>query len=426
MTENITMMFNTTENGTVPTTTSLRPLPPRLPSLAELLMRYPEYVWAFNLARYVFPIIIGLGTVGNILSFLVMLRRTMIITPTCFYMAILAISDTVILYVDCLRKWVFIVYGEDAWNLNTAACRICYYLSYSSFHYSVWIIVAMTMERFFAIRYPLKFLTVGSVKKTKIACLVILILVLLLNCIFTWSIKLDSKGHCVPEADYYDFHSNVVPWIDAVFYSFLPFAILITFNVLIICSFRKAKQRQKTLHGGNIPNKSTTHPRTSINHRMTAMLLSVTFSFIILTAPKAILLSIRHEVFKFLKYELLDLPEIALYSLISRIADLCIYTNHAINILLYCVTGQRFRKEMRQMFTCHRTRRKSLSIFSSKTLQSSRYQTTQIASSNMGSYENYSGIESYHTLRTVSSSLGTNSNGTGQEQSVHNDFENCL
>lgn len=413
MMQNTTIIFDTTENVSLPTTTpdGVRPMPPT-PSLTDLLKPYAEFVWADNLGRYVFPVIIGLGTIGNILSFLVMVRRAMIITPTCFYMAILAISDTVILYVDCLRKWSFIVYGENSWNLNTAACRSFYFLSYSSFHYSVWIIVAMTMERFFAIRYPLKFLTVGSVKKTKIACLIILIFVLLLNCQFMWSIKLDEKGRCVPEAAYNDFHKDMVPWIDAVFYSFLPFTILITFNVLIICSFRS-----------NIPNSSTTHPRSSIHPRMTAMLLSVTFTFIFMTAPKAILFCIRNEVFGFLKNNTIDLQEVALYTLITRIADLCIYTNHAINILLYCVTGQRFRKEMKNMFTCHRTRRKT---FSSNKLQSSRYQTTQIASSNIVSYDNDTGIESYQTLRTVSSNLATNSNGTCQDYSDHNQYENSL
>ena len=423
-----TTMFreNITENITI--TTSIIPDiggdPPRRPTLQEILMAYSEYVWAVNLGTYVFPIIIGLGTIGNVLSFLIMIRRTMIITPTCFYMAILAISDTTILYVDCLRKWVFLMYGEDAWNINTAACRAFYYLSYSSFHYSVWIIVAMTTERFFAIRYPLKFLTVGSMRKTKVACLIILICVLLLNCQFTWSVKITEKGTCVPEENYSNFHKDVMPWIDAVFYSFLPFVILITFNVLIICSFRKAYRRQKTLHGNPTSHKSASHNRSSINHRMTAMLLSVTFTFIIMTAPKTILLCIRNEVFMFLKYNTYDFQEIALYTLITRIADLCIYTNHAINFFLYCVSGQRFRKEMKQLFLCRRSRSASLSLYSSKCPPSSRYQTMQTVS--RGSYENDKGLESYHTRRTVSSNLGSNNNENCQDVNEQNERENSL
>ncbi|CAG2221375.1 unnamed protein product [Mytilus edulis] len=288
---------NITENITI--TTSIIPEiggdPPRRPTLQEILMAYSEYVWAVNLGTYVFPIIIGLGTIGNVLSFLIMIRRTMIITPTCFYMAILAISDTTILYVDCLRKWVFLI---------------------------------------------------------------------------------------------------------------------------------KAHRRQKTLHGNPTSNKSASHNRSSINHRMTAMLLSVTFTFIIMTAPKTILFCIRNEVFMFLKYNTYDFQEIALYTLITRIADLCMYTNHAINFFLYCVSGQRFRKEMKQLFYVAKSRSASLSLYSSKFPPSSRYQTMQTVS--RGSYENDNGLESYHTMRTVSSNLGSNNNENCQDVNEQNERENSL
>jgi hypothetical protein len=120
------------------------------------------------------------------------------------------------------------------------------------------------------------------------------------------------------------------------------------------------------------------------------MLLSVTFTFVILTAPKAVLFCIRNEVFMFLKYQNAppDFKEVALYALITRIADLCIYTNHAINFLLYCVSGQRFRKEMKLMFSCGATRRASLSVYSSKYPQTSRYNTMQTISSNLVLYDN--------------------------------------
>jgi len=393
MGDNVTFVYNITENNN--TTTTITPeddgqIPPKLPTLSDILMEHSEYVWAVNLGIYVFPVIIGLGTIGNVLSFLVMIRRTMIITPTCFYMAILAVSDTIILYVNCLRKWFFITYGEDSWNLNTASCRVVYFLSYTSFQYSVWIIVAMTTERFFAIRYPLKFLTLGTVGKTKVVCLILLCFFMLLNCQFTWSVKIDKDGKCIPEENYLEFHSNIVPWLDAVFYSYLPFIILFTFNVLIIWSINKAHKRQKNLHGDRNARKSTSQNRNSINQRMTAMLLSVTFTFVILTAPKAVLFCIRKEVFMFLKYQNAppDFKEVALYALITRIADLCIYTNHAINFLLYCVSGQRFRKEMKLMFSCGATRRASLSVYSSKYPQTSRYNTMQTISSNLVLYDN--------------------------------------
>ena len=41
-----------------------------------------------------FPIIIILGTIGNLLTFIVMQRGSLKDSSTCFYMAILALADT--------------------------------------------------------------------------------------------------------------------------------------------------------------------------------------------------------------------------------------------------------------------------------------------------------------------------------------------
>jgi hypothetical protein len=66
-----------------------------------------------------------------------------------------------------------------------------------------------------------------------------------------------------------------------------------------LCQFSQTMwtERQKNLHGDRNARKSTSQNRNSINQRMTAMLLSVTFTFVILTAPKAVLFCIRNEVF---------------------------------------------------------------------------------------------------------------------------------
>jgi hypothetical protein len=78
------------------------------------------------------------------------------------------------------------------------------------------------------------------------------------KCIQRYLLKIwwGIHGKCIPEENYLEFHSNIVPWVDAVFYSYLPFIILFTFNVLIIWSFNKAHKRQKNLHGDRNARKS--------------------------------------------------------------------------------------------------------------------------------------------------------------------------
>ena len=49
---------------------------------------------AWMLIMVSFPIIIVLGTIGNLLTFVVMRRGSLKRSSTCFYMAILALADT--------------------------------------------------------------------------------------------------------------------------------------------------------------------------------------------------------------------------------------------------------------------------------------------------------------------------------------------
>ena len=57
-----------------------------------------HFEWIDEVARTVimvsFPIIIVLGTIGNLITFVVMRRGSLKRSSTCFYMAILALADT--------------------------------------------------------------------------------------------------------------------------------------------------------------------------------------------------------------------------------------------------------------------------------------------------------------------------------------------
>ena len=55
------------------------------------------------------PVTLGFGTVGNVLTLVVMLRPAMRSTPTCVYMAALAVTDTIVLYSGAFRRLLQVV-----------------------------------------------------------------------------------------------------------------------------------------------------------------------------------------------------------------------------------------------------------------------------------------------------------------------------
>ena len=75
------------------------------------------------------------------------------------------------------------------------------------------------------------------------------------------------------------------------------------------------------------------------------MLVTVSVTFIILTGPSAVVYFITHY------------PHPLTQAVIYIVADL----NHAINGVLYCVVGSRFRKEVLDIVCCHKWKKQSQS-----------------------------------------------------------------
>jgi hypothetical protein len=84
--------------------------------------------------------------------------------------------------------------------------------------------------------------------------------------------------------------------------------------------------------------------------KLTIMLLTVSFAFLLTTLPMGISLIIRifwqrsdHEVKAILQFKLA-----------KTIAELLMYVNHSMNFVLYCATGQKFRQQIVYLLRCKR------------------------------------------------------------------------
>jgi len=76
---------------------------------------------------YLLPVIIGVGTVGNLLSIAVLLRSRMRSTSVYFYLTILACADTAVLYVSGFKTWIRIMGGFELLHVSDMACKVRYF-----------------------------------------------------------------------------------------------------------------------------------------------------------------------------------------------------------------------------------------------------------------------------------------------------------
>ena len=108
--------------------------------------------------------------------------------------------------------------------------------------------------------------------------------------------------------------------IDSVIYSFCPFTLMILANSAIIYKLMMAKFRSAEASSQALSKSAT---------RGTAMLLIVSIGFIILTGPRAVITSIKES------------------NPVERVVlDIMQYLNHAINGMLYCAVGPKFRRKL--------------------------------------------------------------------------------
>ena len=129
--------------------------------------------------------------------------------------------------------------------------------------------------------------------------------------------------------------------IDAIFYSFAPFTIMIIANCMIIFKFMMAKCQNR--RGGT---ESVSQALSKSAVKGTVMLVTVSTAFIILTGPASLAVAIYGDNFPAMVYGVTVLLQ---------------YLNHSINAVLYCIAGSRFRHELLKVFGCYSPKRRSTS-----------------------------------------------------------------
>ncbi|KAH3846561.1 psychosine receptor-like [Dreissena polymorpha] len=105
--------------------------------------------------RVIPPILVSIGTIGNALTFIVLLRQKKM-TSTAVFMFALALSDALIFCSAPLPDWVSFTWDIDVWSLSSPGCKALNYLAYFSIHLSSWLIVVVTFVRTACVLFPHK------------------------------------------------------------------------------------------------------------------------------------------------------------------------------------------------------------------------------------------------------------------------------
>ena len=194
----------------------------------------------------------------------------------------------------------------------------------------------MCLEKFFALYFPLKSKTVCTVKTAKWVTGVLALIFFVYDMQYLIIYKFEKANGVVNCIFTKRNHLAILDRIDSILYSFGPFTIMLLVNCAIVAKFMKTKCQ-------NIFQNSTESTSQALNKyatKGTAMVVTVSITFIILTAPVSI--------DQIMGKTLTTYPLYYVFMISMQ------YLNHSINGVLYCIAGTKFRDEMIQFLKCRR------------------------------------------------------------------------
>ncbi|CAK1543389.1 unnamed protein product [Leptosia nina] len=325
---------------------------------------YPQpYEWVLIATH---GIVFVIGLIGNALVCIAVYRNHSMRTVTNYFIVNLAVADFMVILI-CLPPTVLWDVTET-WFFGTAMCRIVLYFQSVSVTVSVLTLTFISVDRWYAICFPLKFKSTTSRAKT--AILIIWVLSLLFNvpefvvlqvrrmqlrfdapyfmqCTPTWSDESDLKWHV----------------IKALFlYTFPLFLMMIAYCQIVRVLWRSDNipghtESHKLCPGSqnnwlaanrrttpSIHTNASTEGQLRSRRKAAKMLVAVVIMFAVCYFPVHLISVLR------VAY---DVQQSDIMTCIALISHVMCYANSAVNPLIYNFMSGKFRREFhRSYFKC--------------------------------------------------------------------------
>ena len=296
---------------------------------------------------YWFPILVPLGLVGNTLSFTVMIQPKNRKVSTCIYMAAISINDNLMM---CLCFHDYLVAGLEIHEWYPIECKCSAFVALFALQNCTYLILAMTIDKYIAIKWPHRAATYSTPGKAKSIAVGLYVSVFIYN-IPHFILSLAIGGQCFAYA-VDKLITKVYSWFSFVINVIIPFTLLIHMNFVIVKTVRNSHKMQ-----GSSGVATRQAAMKSTEKQLTIMMLLVTTLFLILLCPTYIR-------FIYLTFSGRDTPfQYANSMLLYQITFKLYTTNSGINFLLYCISGQKFRNDLKEIL-CSSSKTESLSELS--------------------------------------------------------------
>lgn len=302
-----------------PTTIPTTPTTIIIPSQAQL---------AINLRAVYIWVLVAVGLPGNAACLVTVLTMTM--TTATFYVALLAVADTLALLVK-------LTYHQLATHRKTNAA-VCYtwYTPHFFSSYANWVLVLICFERFFSVCFPLKKQAYFTKRKARISAVALaVVMVIIFTPSFSFFADWDGRA-CTPREHFNRPAQEAWATVVSALYFYIPFLLMSLFTTLIIVGMHRHRRARQA-----IASTGTSNPGNGggAERSISIMLVGAALVFLALTLPTCL-----YHLFHYKLYDPSVLRESAQRYLFEQVVYFLADANHAVNFFIYFVTAAKFRR----------------------------------------------------------------------------------
>ncbi|KAH3818501.1 sex peptide receptor-related protein 2-like [Dreissena polymorpha] len=296
---------------------------------------------------YVWPILVIVTSLANILVVTVLLRKKMR-TATNIILVAIAISDSLTGLVTL--PVIFPAYGSYASGSLTftkASCEtfmvVKYFISRAFHTISIWLTVILGMQRFVSVRFPFRVNTFFSMSRTTIAIISVALLSPFLHLFHAFDSKTDDMNNCVWDVKVETCGKGCIYlWLTLFLMHFLPCVFLIIFCWSMIRTMQSTTRKLSKSH--MVSNPENIDRRSKESRRISAIVFVVLVVFLIPEVPYTVFLStflIKHHGNTQMPFKT--------NRIVACAYEVCVVLSFHANFWTYLVMNRKFRQGLREM-----------------------------------------------------------------------------